>query len=95
MSVPVAGLERVRLRELLAAATPGPWEFVPATSYRVGGRTRQVGPIVTAAADIAHGGGTAQFRGAPTTEDADAALIVAAVNALPPLLDELDRLTTR
>ncbi len=70
------------LRELLANATPGPWTLDndPCAACREDGRDafsiRQV-----------EGHEHAMFSDAP-----DAALIVAAVNALPALLDEIDAL---
>lgn len=69
---------RAELRALLAAGTPGPWIR---TSLREGGGyvRRELGAVV---ADMRYRNGAN-----------DAALIVAMRNALPGLLDELDRLT--
>lgn len=74
------------LRELLAKATPGPWE---ATKRGIEGNTYDdviaPGPVEC----MSH-----CYGGSSTVEgdryDTDRALIVAAVNALPTLLDELD-----
>jgi hypothetical protein len=75
------------LRQLLADATPGPWEQAPwftntilpkrwIDGDQLGVDPNDRGPFSTVHAHSA----------------ADAALIVAAVNALPSLLDELDRI---
>jgi hypothetical protein len=72
----------VGLEALLAKATKGPWLHVPITS----------GPFSDVCADAIH-----PHRGAePVADDIrkaeDAALIIAAVNALPHLLAEITRL---
>lgn len=68
-----------RLRELLTKATPGPWEAGESTfGAAIGGHGITVASV--------------SGRGRDRPAMADAALIVDAVNALPALLDERDRL---
>ena len=81
-----------KLRALLAAATPRPW--LAAVWYGTDdGGWAAIGPhCVASEAD--------GFDDAPETPSydqahADAALIVGAVNALPELLDEIERLRAR
>jgi hypothetical protein len=70
-------IDTTKLRELLAAATRPPWFADKRHIY-----TR---PVVKGV-----GGAVCNVPFASTVEDRDAALIVAAVNALGPLLDALD-----
>lgn len=65
------------LRKALAAATPGPWEHDGGWTVTAPSPEGWEGPYMVTMTD--------QCR-------ADAALIVAAVNALPDLLDERDRM---
>lgn len=69
--------DNAALRELRAAATSGPWGLEPDE----GGVTEVVMATSLSA-----------YVPILTADDADAALIVAAVNALPDLLDERDRM---
>ena len=74
----MSDLGRAELRRLLAEATPGPWVA------EVSGKT---GPIVMDAESVSaldHVARCPHYRGS-----ADSELIVAAVNALPGLLDAL------
>jgi len=71
--------DRARLRELLADATPTPWASDPAAPCDFGGDLQ------------GSEGEWNEFVGA-ASDDVDTALIVAAVNALPALLDRLDEL---
>lgn len=77
-----------KLRELLAKATPGPWELQDGCSWRrIGSRCD---------GDVLHP--SVERDGYPDLSARDGRLypnlnlIVAAVNALPTLLDELERL---
>ena len=69
-----------RLRELLSKATPGPWEPTNTTTVNCNYACGS-GPWIIS------------DRNDPQVI-ADAALIAAAVNALPELLDEVERLRT-
>lgn len=74
--------DRRMLRELLAAATPGPWE-VPESIHG--------DPYITEQGrGFLRGGGIATCDRRDDYGRSNAALIVAAVNALPALLDDLD-----
>jgi len=74
-----------KLRELLAKATPGPWE----NSNGHIGLYIEERPEWSAIANVEHH----PDQGASADEgNSNAALIVAAVNALPDLLDEVERL---
>jgi hypothetical protein len=83
-----------KLRELLAAATPRPWRDT--WDQVADGRVEDQFAIVTDAASDPLGGcvvGLIEYDGENVAvRKGDAALIVAAVNALPSLLDELERL---
>jgi hypothetical protein len=95
-----------KLRELLAAATPGPWVAVRqlATASRnraavfrdetaVPGGEITCPALVRGKSKICDLGKTPMSSGGPTWENnRNAALIVAAVNSLPALLDELEAL---
>ena len=76
------------LRRLLAAASPLPWQWEPASgkSWPLGDES-----LVTTSGDPVLYGWGYDASGIDGT-DADRALIAAAVNALPTLLDELDEL---
>jgi len=75
----------VRLRELLRAATPTPWIN--------GERVDECAAVNESHADIYHvSEGENCTVGCATFSPADAELVVAAVNALPELLDELEKL---
>jgi hypothetical protein len=82
------------LRELLAKATPGPWEIFDGCSWRrIGNRDDDCAVLYPYNAKDGHP--DLASRGANT--HANLKLIVAAVNSLPELLDALDeaRLATR
>jgi hypothetical protein len=83
-------IDIAELRAKLAIATPGPWMYDD--DGEVVGIEDDEGEIVFSQQVI----GTHWPHGAPTRqlymESGDAELIVAAVNALPALLDELERL---
>jgi hypothetical protein len=72
-------VDRAELRKLLAEATPGRWR---PTKYTGGAQVDGPSYCVADCIESEH-------------HDADAALIAAAVNALPDLLDELDALRVR
>lgn len=85
------------LKKLLAAATPGPWKIERGKRCIQGPDTRDGDPLVLTSMM----GGATKWSHSPYSEycvpgmkegDANAALIVAAVNALPGLLAERDRL---
>jgi hypothetical protein len=84
------------LRRLLAEATPGPWEYSPSDSYCDCGK----GCETPATCDDWYTACTASVPQAHTVDcgdyfglsDNNAALIVAAVNALPALLDRIEKL---
>jgi hypothetical protein len=75
--------EIARLRTLLASATPGPWE-----AFRANHRTLGTVYGATTHPDVPVDRDVFVDAGARVP---DVELIVAAVNALPELLDELDR----
>lgn len=78
----------VKLRELLAKATPGPWEWrddqMSVPEWPVVQWTISPGVLI---ADTNNG-----TPGGDEIDQANAALIVAAVNALPSLLDTIERM---
>lgn len=71
--------EAERLGELLKAATPLPWDYVQAAPHRL--------CHVETSCENPHGAGL-PVCSIPAKRECDAALIVAAVNALPGLLAE-------
>lgn len=73
------------LRELLGNATPGPWEWVGHTLEQVKWSERW--PEVLMVKDLPEHTYPELQSGELVVSEADAALIVAAVNALPALLD--------
>ena len=85
------------LKKLLAAATPGPWKIERGKRCIQGPDTRDGDPLVLTSMM----GGATKWSHSPYSEycvpgmkegDANAALIVAAVNALPELLAKVKRL---
>ena len=72
--------DRARLRELLGKATPGPWECDDYGVDFPGARYGEVAYVLS------------KTRGRFEATSDNAALIVAAVNALPALLDRIDAL---
>lgn len=85
------------LEKLLAAATPGPWKIERGKRCIQGPDTREGDPLVLTSMM----GGATKWSHSPYSEycvpgmkegDANAALIVAAVNALPELLERVKRL---
>lgn len=85
------------LAKLLAAATPGPWKIERGKRCIQGPDTRDGDPLVLTSMM----GGATKWSHSPYSEycvpgmkegDANAALIVAAVNALPELLARVKRL---
>lgn len=81
-------LDRAELRRMLANATATPW----ATVAQAGDYTdfSGVGVLVVVGAAHLRPAGDADTRGIALAKPANADLIVAAVNALPILLDALD-----
>jgi hypothetical protein len=79
--------DTARLRELLAKATPGPWEALP-WEQGAGGTDWCLWGPKPPSYTVEH-----DFRG-DFGNGADAALIAEAITALPGLLDEVDRLRT-
>lgn len=79
MSDPTTPEGRAELRDLLRRTTPLPWSAQPGLNGRDDVRARWTGGPTVVVAQVS--------RVRP-----DAELIVAAVNALPALLDEIDRL---
>ena len=77
-----------RLKHLLAKATPLPWYLVKSDTRKI--YASQFGCVVTANLPINLPGATEQQRYAAA--DANADLVLAAMNALPELLAEIDRL---
>ena len=79
------------LRALLEKATPGPWRYFPSGSRLIEGSTRRRNPnSIIVAGPPTDEELVAAFHNWPPHDDA--VLIVAAVNALPALLDEVERL---
>ena len=85
------------LKKLLAAATPGPWKIERGKRCIQGPDTRDGDPLVLTSMM----GGATKWSHSPYSEycvpgmkegDANAALICAAVNALPELLERVKRL---
>jgi hypothetical protein len=83
-----------RLRALLAEATPGPWRHGPL--FWEAWATDADGAMTVRVAEVPHGGydpesdrmrGVFVDPGIDRSREPDAALIAAAVNALPALLD--------
>ncbi len=77
-----------KLRELLAAATPGPWKHIPGKRM-----VFVVAPECHVYSNRDNDDGEGPYH--PNTIkrwNADAALIVAAVNALPAMCNEIDAL---
>ena len=72
------------LRALLTAATPGPWTTTPVSRWRVA--------ALDLAAGTEHTVADCSVNRADDDAENDAALIAAAVNALPALLDKADAL---
>jgi hypothetical protein len=79
-----------RLKHLLAKATPLPWYQVRSERRKM--YAARFGAVVTANLPINLPGATEQERYAAA--DANADLVLAAMNALPELLAEIDRLRT-
>lgn len=88
MSAKVVSYSTKALRKLLAEATPGPYSRELARNER-----GQIEAVIVGAVTAARADGLIASTGAfPDKQSpADADLIVAALNALPGLLDRLDR----
>ena len=79
------------LRRLLAEATPGPWHRGTTRTYGIYSADADPEDQRTVAT-VPHWDGSSHLTPIDSRGDADAALIVAAVNALPDLLDRIDAL---
>ncbi len=79
-----------QLRELLAKATPGPWKIQDGCSWRRIGTDRGDGNVLCPTNHSGDGHPDLTANGGDTY--ANLKLIVAAVNALPALLSELEQL---
>jgi hypothetical protein len=90
--------DTAKLRELLAKATPGPWKTIQAAKPNGAEQSIDCGifagrdDLLAETFEIV---GYLDGKGSPYKKlpsEVNAALIVAAVNALPALLDEIDKL---
>lgn len=78
------------MREALAAATSGRWQLDGPFWWRGGDQNADCCTLITAGDDRLPVVVLPEDFDRRVTSDADAALIIAAVNTLPDLLDELD-----